>query len=203
MEDISELLRDRGHASHSLSPGLGARWALSILWFCVGAVALAPLQRVGGDGSPLYPFAVIAWLVSSFVVPGRLLRGRRVRWLQRLDLPLDRASYLDAINVFARMGSLALEVRLKDHAVLPATPEGLPPGTVVTSEPGVLRMASGMNYTLDWGSYGSYATNRPLHEWFRKVAVDVLLPLSRTVPIESIVARHVAKAPTLEPATSA
>ena len=186
--EIEDALKGRFRARLSLAPRMFASWIVSSILVLLVAMAAGYAKK--HLGLPAGPMVVGMWtgIILAFIVPARVARGAQVRWLSTLKLPLDRISYLDALDVSASEGALVVEVRFERGATV-AVGEVRASGAV-EMQPGAMRITSPWFGTVDAGTYGTTKHNGPLHHWFRKLADDVLVPLSRTHPMESVAVQH-------------
>ena len=135
----------------------------------------------GWEGGPALMVGGIA-----FFAPDRFLRRYRTRWIDMLELPLDRESYavaLDGATLYARLEIIVEGVDLKCPeitGIVAHLTEASPTRLVFESFTMQLRPPRA----------GVIEHNFELHLWFVLLTQRVLRPIARSQHIERITARH-------------
>jgi hypothetical protein len=163
----------------------------------IGGTLVKQLGALAGQPTPAHH--VVAWLIALViaVAPTHLARRARRRWIERLELPLDRLSYLDALDGWSHRAALEVELHLPSDDRAPAPPDVASlPGTRVTTSPGratitgpMLPIAWYRTFTLGRGRFVAHH-NAPLHHWFRKLVDRALSAYEERAELERIVVRR-------------
>lgn len=143
-------------------------------------------------GALVFPLGVVAFLAPDYWV-----RSRNVRWIDELELPLDRESYanaLDHASDYAR-----LRVIVEGAALTPPTISGIV-ATVEVRSSGLVFESSTMEFRT---KFTSGPHNLELHRWFVLLIDRVLRPLAREHEIARIVTEFVAVSHPLIPSARA
>jgi hypothetical protein len=181
------------HAWYMLGLSQGQRWCVA-----VGAPVVALrffYAEVGLDAdlSPLVValmgYALIALAVAAFMIPDRCVRWYRTRWVDALELPLDRESYARALDGQSRYNGIGRYARLRVivHGGRMRIPEITGVVAHVELHPRGLVFES---FTMQVaGGFRQHGIE--LHRWFVLLTKHVLRPLAREQVIEGVSVEYV------------
>ncbi len=133
-------------------------------------------------------YALIALALAALFIPDRWIRWRRTRWVDRLELPVDRESYARALDGQSRYNGVGRYARLRvvvhgEHLRIPQIA-----GVVAHVEPHPCGLAF-ESFTMQLGGVRQYGIE--LHRWFVLLTDRVLRPLAREHAIERVFAEYV------------
>ncbi len=128
----------------------------------------------------------VSLVVAAILVPDRLVRWYRARWIDRLELPLDRESYANALDGKTRYARLRITVNGRDLRV----PDiyGVVAHVVEASTTRVIIDSFTMQVGTRFHGYPAY--NVELHRWFVLLTERILKPMASSGQIELITAEH-------------
>jgi hypothetical protein len=151
-----------------------------------GALRGHPELKHGKTGSVI-ALGFIAVTILSVIVPDKLIRWLRIRWVDKLPLPLDRESYAAALDGIGRHASLRVVVTGSRLATVDLA--GVP-GTVTTSAD-TWTFESPPLFVGTADMIPNAGHNLKLHRWFKQLASRVLVPSGQRDQFTRIVVEHV------------
>jgi hypothetical protein len=182
-----EALRLR-RASYSLGLTGNQVTLIVLLGPLIAAISLrlAPQLWDGQRGLLFGAMHIVVPVLAAFIINSRL-RASRLRWLEQLSLPVDRAAYLDAMGAQIRHGRMVVRVALEGDAV-PALPDlGALPGATAEAAPGALVVRSPAMSLSTLTVTGRLPThNGKVHRWFRRCVDDALTPWAAKTNVKAI-----------------
>jgi hypothetical protein len=191
---FAETIEQRFMARYTLGFTYLQRTALTLLLLGpLGLVLNSPRVHAAMQGrrGMLFGLASAAYAYLAFVLPDRLARRARVRWIDRLTLPLDRASYAAALSGRTRRAALEVVVEGADLS----RPELGGVGGTVQATAGGLRFESPVFAVGTVDMWPGAVHNLPLHRWFHRLAEQVLVPLGEGRRIDRVAVRHLDAGP--------
>ena len=155
--------------------------------FALGAGLAALAWRPEWGGFVFIPAMlaalVVAWQLVALV--RRVEARAQRRWLDELDLPLDRGAYLALLarkrysNPITMRVELAAEPAPEDRQLVRRVVTGATPGATAAWRGAPLTITTPTIETRDFN-------NVRIHRWFRRFERDALRPLARAFPLASI-----------------
>ena len=140
-----------------------------------------PTTAAGWQAGPMMATAFLA-----FLLPDRVLRWYRARWVDKLELPLDRETYAAALDgglMYAR-----LEIVVEGESLQCPEINGIV-AHLTASSPTRLVFES-FTMQLRRPRVKATAHNLELHLWFVLLTERILRPIARTQRIDRITARY-------------
>jgi hypothetical protein len=182
MTPTQQALRSRPTARHSL--GLTATqvtviFGLGMVGLGLAIKLLAPQLWRGPATGPLLALGCLLVPLAGAILLSQGLARARIAWLDQLDLPLDRESYLDALDRSRDRGRLAIIVTPEPGVRLSPPEVSTLPGTTAELVEGALHLVSPAVSVAAFSRAASHGVHAgKLHRWFQRCADDVLRPLA-------------------------